>query len=104
MEIPVYLLYFCQMTESMWKSVNPLHPLFLQHDVKTALFLLPHVLLYVLLDGTKEDVEEVSWRMYDQLLAVGSGKKEVQRNNFMFVKVSNVEKKKLMKAQLILMR
>ena len=33
----------------------------LQHDVKTALFLLPHVLLYVLLDGTQEDVEEV-WR------------------------------------------
>ena len=30
-----------------------------QHDVKTALFLLPHVLLYVLLDGTQEDVEEV---------------------------------------------
>ena len=74
MEIFVNLLCFCQITESMRKSVNPLHPLFLQHDVKTALFLLPHVLLYVLLDGTKEDVEEVSRRMYDQLLAVGSGK------------------------------
>ena len=33
----------------------------LQHDVKTALFLLPHVLLYVLLDGTQEDVEEVRY-------------------------------------------
>ena len=75
MEIFVNLLCFCQMTESMRKSVNPLHPLFLQHDVKTALFLLPHVLLYVLLDGTKEDVEEVSRRMHNQLLAVGSGKK-----------------------------
>ena len=31
-----------------------------QHDVKTALFLLPHVLLYVLLDGSQEDAEEVS--------------------------------------------
>ena len=35
-----------------------------QHDVKTALFLLPHVLLYLLLDGTQEDVEEVSSRPY----------------------------------------
>ena len=33
-----------------------------QHDVKTALFLLPHVLLYLLLDGTQEDVEEVRGR------------------------------------------
>ncbi|RMX47129.1 hypothetical protein pdam_00018677 [Pocillopora damicornis] len=37
-----------------------------KHDVKTALFLLPHVLLYVLLDGTKEDVEEV----YGEIMAV----------------------------------
>ena len=75
MEIYVNLLCYYRMTESMWISVNPLKLLFLQHDVKTALFLLPHVLLYVLLDGTKEDVEEVSWRMHDQLLAVRSVKK-----------------------------
>jgi len=37
-----------------------------KHDVKTALFLLPHVLLYVLLDGTQEDVEEV----YVEIMAV----------------------------------
>ena len=30
-----------------------------QHDVTTALFLLPHVLLFSLLDGTEEDTEEV---------------------------------------------
>ena len=46
-------------------------PIILQHDVKTALFLLPHVLLYVLLDGTKEDVEEVSRGIHDQPLAAG---------------------------------
>ena len=79
MEISVNLLCYCRMIESMWKSVNPLNPLFLQHDVKTALFLLPHVLLYVLLDGTKEDVEEVSRRMRNQLLAVGSGKKDKKK-------------------------
>ena len=47
----------------MGVSIRPGQPLFervnLQHDVKTALFLLPHVLLYVLLDGTQDDVEEV---------------------------------------------
>ena len=29
--------------------------------MKTALFLLPHVLLYVLLDGTQDDSEEVGY-------------------------------------------
>ena len=31
--------------------------------MKTALFLLPHVLLYVLLDGTQDDSEEVGYRV-----------------------------------------
>ena len=34
-----------------------------KHYVKTALFLLPHVLLYVLLDGTQDDSEEVGYRV-----------------------------------------
>ena len=31
--------------------------------MKTALFLLPHVLLYVLLDGSQDDSEEVGYRV-----------------------------------------
>lgn len=44
-----------------------LNMFFFQHDVKTALFLLPHVLLYVLLDGTQEDVEEVRGQINNHL-------------------------------------
>ena len=35
--------------------------LLFKHYVNTALFLLPHVLLYVLLDGTQDDSEEVGY-------------------------------------------
>ena len=34
--------------------------LFSQHDIHTALFLLPHVIMYALLDGNQEDLSEVS--------------------------------------------
>ncbi|XP_068737355.1 serine/threonine-protein kinase ATR-like isoform X2 [Montipora capricornis] len=60
------------------KSTKPSH-MFLacskifKHDVKTALFLLPHVLLYVLLDGSQEDAEEA----YVEIMAVLT---HIQRN------------------------
>ncbi|XP_015779599.1 PREDICTED: serine/threonine-protein kinase ATR-like, partial [Acropora digitifera] len=75
------------------KSVKPSH-MFLacskvfKHDVKTALFLLPHVLLYVLLDGSDEDAEE----LHVEIMAVLT---HLQRNEELPVPSSAEDGKRL---------